>query len=54
MSKQFENPEAEKLEDKTISEASEQERIEHVAENAAEKASKTEKRYDGEHTIFSN
>ena len=53
MPKQFENPEAAKLEEETISDASAEKRIERVAETAAEKASKTEKRYDIDHTIVS-
>jgi hypothetical protein len=54
MSNQFENPEATKLEDQTISDVTAEKRIERVAEKAAEQGSKTEKKYDGEHTIFSN
>lgn len=53
MPEQFENPEATKLEDKTVSDASGEKRIERVAEKAAEKASKTEQRYDKDHNIFS-
>lgn len=53
MPEQFENPEATKLEDKTISDASAEKRIDRIAEKAAEKASKTEQRYDKEHDIFS-
>jgi hypothetical protein len=53
MPEQFENPEATKLEDKTVSDASAQERINRVAEKAAERASKTEQRYDKDHNIFS-
>jgi hypothetical protein len=53
MPEQFENQEATKLEDKTVSDASAQERINRVAEKAAEKASKTEQRYDKDHNIFS-
>jgi len=54
MPEQFENPEATKVEDETVSEASAEKRIEHVAEKAAKRASDSEKKYDGEHTIFSN
>ena len=53
MPEQFENPEATKLEDKTVSDASAEKRIERVAKKAAEKASKTEQRYDKDHNIFS-
>jgi hypothetical protein len=53
MPEQFENQEATKLEDKTVSDASAQERINRVAEKAAERASKTEQRYDKDHNIFS-
>jgi hypothetical protein len=48
MSEQFENPEATKLEDETISESSAEKRIECVAEIAAEKDSHTEQGYDHE------
>jgi hypothetical protein len=54
MPEQFENPETTKLEDETVSEASAEKRIERVAEKAAARAADTEKKYDGEHTIFSN
>jgi hypothetical protein len=54
MPEQFENPEATKLEDETVSDASAEKRIERVAEKAAEKSSKTEKNFDKQHTIFSN
>ncbi len=53
MPEQFENPEATKLEDETVSDASAEKRIEHVADKAAEKASKAEKNYDKDHGIFS-
>jgi hypothetical protein len=46
MPEQFENPEVTKLENETISEATAKERIERVAEKAAEKASHTEQSYD--------
>lgn len=54
MQKQFENPEAKKLEDEAVSDTSAEKRIERVAEKAAEQASKTENRYDSEHTIVSH
>jgi hypothetical protein len=53
MPEQFENPEATKLEDETVSEASAKKKIERVAEKAAEKASHTEKVYDQGHQIIS-
>jgi hypothetical protein len=52
MPEQFENPEATKLEDETVSDASAEKRIEHVAEKAAEKASKSENNYDKDHSLF--
>lgn len=53
MSEQFENSEATKLEDKTISDAPAEKRIERVADQTAEKSTKTEQRYDADHNIFS-
>ena len=53
MSKQFENPEATKLEDETVSDEVAEKKIDRVAEKAAEKAAKTEQRYDKDHIIFS-
>lgn len=53
MPDQFENSEATKLEDETVSEATAENRIERVAEKAAEKSTKTEHRYDRDHSIFS-
>jgi hypothetical protein len=53
MPEQFENSEATKLEDETISDATAEKRIERVAEKAAEKSTKTEQRYDSDHKIFS-
>jgi hypothetical protein len=46
MPKQFENPEEVKLEDETVSNTSAQERIDRVAEKAAQKPAKTEQHYD--------
>jgi hypothetical protein len=54
MPEQFENREATKLEDETVSDATAKMRIDRVAEGAAEKASHTVKSYDKDHTIFSN
>jgi hypothetical protein len=53
MAKQFENPEATKTEDETISDAAAQKRLDHVAEKMAEKSSRTEQKYDTDHQIFS-
>ncbi len=53
MPEQFTNPKATKLEDETIADAPAEEKIERVAERAAEKSSKTVHAYDKDHTIFS-
>jgi hypothetical protein len=53
MPEQFENQEATKLEDETVSDASALKRIEHVAEEAAAKSTKTEQHYDSDYSIFS-
>jgi hypothetical protein len=53
MPEQFENQQATKLEDDTASDATAEQRIEHVAEKAAEKSTKTEQRYDEDHAVFS-
>ena len=54
MPKQFENPEAAKLEDETVSEATAEKRIDRVAEKAAEKSSHTVQNYDKDHKIISH
>jgi len=54
MPEQFENPEATKLEDESVSEISAQKRIDRVAEKAAARAANTEKKYDGEHAIVTH
>ena len=54
MFKQFENPEAAKLEDETAAKESVDEKIQQVAEEAAGKAAKTEQEFDKKHTIFTN
>jgi hypothetical protein len=54
MTKQFENPEAEKLEDETVADPTAEETIERIADKAAAKPGKTEQKFDKEHTIFSN
>jgi hypothetical protein len=54
MSEQFENPQATKLENETVSDPTAEKKIERVAEKAAEKSTKTVQSYDKDHTIFSN
>lgn len=54
MFKQFENPEATKLEDETAANKSAEEKIQHVADKAAGKAAKTEQEYDKDHAEFKN
>jgi len=53
MSDQFENPNEEKVKDETSSASSPQEKIDKVAEKAAEKSSKTVQKYDDEQPLFS-
>jgi hypothetical protein len=53
MTEQFENQEAANPEGETAPDATPAERIDRVAEKAAEKSTKTEQRYDGDHNIFS-
>jgi hypothetical protein len=53
MTDQIENTEQAKPEDETTTEATAEKRIEHVAEKAAEKSTKTVHGYDEDHTIFS-
>jgi hypothetical protein len=53
MKQQFENEEGKKLKDKTDADAATKEKINQLADKAAEKASKTEQRYDKDHTIIS-
>lgn len=53
MPEQMMNPKVTKTEDEAISDAAETKRIDRVAEEAAEKASHTEQRYDQDHQIFS-
>lgn len=52
MGEHIENLEATKLEDETVLDVSAEKRIEDVAEQAAEKASKTENNYDQDHSLF--
>jgi hypothetical protein len=50
MSTQFENPQEVKLEEKTVQSASTEKNVELVAEKAAEKSTKTEKKFDKENS----
>jgi hypothetical protein len=52
--KQFENPEEAKVEDETAAKKSADEKIQHVADKAAGKATKTEQEFDKGHTIISH
>jgi len=52
MTEQFENREAKKLKNQTSSDAAADKRINHMAERAAEKATKTEQLYDKGNPIF--
>jgi hypothetical protein len=54
MPKQFENPQAVKLEDETVSDATAEKRIDRVAEKAAEKSAHTVQSYDKDHKIISH
>ena len=54
MTEQDKSFDATKRKANIASETSEEKKIEQIAEEAAEKATNTEKRYDSEHTIFSN
>ncbi|MGO9338031.1 MAG: hypothetical protein ACLPH3_23100 [Terracidiphilus sp.] len=54
MPEQFENPDAAKLEDETVSDATAQQRVDRVAEKAAEKSTQTVQNYDKDHTIISH
>ena len=54
MPEQFENPEATKLEDETVSDATAAKTINRVAEEAATKAAKTEQKFDKDNSnLFS-
>jgi hypothetical protein len=52
MAKQFENPEAEKVEDETAEDLTPEEKVEHVAEKLARKPAERSKEYDKEHDVF--
>jgi hypothetical protein len=54
MPEQFENPQAAKLEDETVSDETAQQRIDRAAEKAAQKSAHTVQKYDKEHTIVSH
>ncbi len=53
MPHQFENPEETKVENETIVKDSPKESIDRVAEEAAQKSTKTVKKYDEQQKIFS-
>jgi len=53
MPEQFQNPDATKLEDAAVAEESAEKKIEHIAEKAATKSTKTEQKYDRDRPIFS-
>ena len=53
MPKPLVNSEATKTEGTIISDAPAEQKIERVADEAAEKSTKTEQRYDKDHNIFS-
>jgi hypothetical protein len=53
MPEQFENPEAEKVEDETAVDSTPEEKVERVAEELASKAAKRSQEYDKEHNIIS-
>ena len=53
ISKQFENPQEQKVEDETVSTESSRERIDNIAEQAAKKASKTEQKKENDRPLFS-
>jgi hypothetical protein len=53
MAEQLEKTKLTEPQGETFMNATEQERIDHVAEEVAEKASQTEKKYDRDHQIFS-
>ncbi len=53
MAHQFENPEEQKVEDETVVKDSPKEDLDRQAEDAALKSTKTVKKYDEEHKIFS-
>ena len=52
MPEQFENPEATKLEDDTVTSESAEKAIERIAEEAAQKSTLTEHKFDKDHKIF--
>lgn len=53
MPEQFENPKATKLEDDTVASESAEKAIQHIAEEAAQKSTLAEHKYDKDHKIFS-
>jgi len=53
MTQPIENPATKATEPHTASEAAAEKKMEHVADEAAAKAAKTEQRYDSDHGIVS-
>jgi hypothetical protein len=53
MKNQSETPKVTNLENESNSEAASQRRIDRMAEEAAEKSSRTEQKFDSNHQIFS-
>jgi hypothetical protein len=53
MTEEIEKIEATKTENETTAGATDQKRIDHIAEEAAKKASHTEQKFDRDHQIFS-
>ena len=54
MAEQFENPKEEEVEEETAMEVPPEKEIKDIANKAAEKSGKREKKFDEDHTIFSN
>jgi hypothetical protein len=52
MSEQIEDPKGTKVEEEVVSATSE-DKVQHIANEAAGKAAKTEQHYDADHAIFS-
>jgi hypothetical protein len=53
MPEQFENPEADKVEDETAVDSTPGEKVEREAEKLASKAAKRSQEFDQEHNVFS-
>ena len=53
MAEQFEKTEVMKPENETVTDVAAQKRINHVADEVAEKSSRTEQKYETDHQVFS-